>query len=126
MSTENQTFYQNSLARGFNANETTFQVTIRGFIAYFLLQCILHIDKVFFLEWSIIVVTYYFSSFLFSSNTLKIWLPQLFQAISDYQVHHNSTGSDLCTMLGELTANKFTHTNNSSGCTVVRYSTITS
>ncbi|KAL3279281.1 hypothetical protein HHI36_016789, partial [Cryptolaemus montrouzieri] len=34
-----------------------------------------------------------------SLNTLRLWLPQLFQAINDYQYYHNGTSADLCTML---------------------------
>ncbi|VEN33963.1 unnamed protein product [Callosobruchus maculatus] len=37
-----------------------------------------------------------------SNNTFKLWLPQIFQSINDYQANHNGTGTDLCTMLEDL------------------------
>nr|CAI5859274.1 unnamed protein product [Callosobruchus analis] len=37
-----------------------------------------------------------------SNNTFKLWLPQIFQSINDYQANHNGTASDLCTMLEDL------------------------
>ncbi|CAG9856907.1 unnamed protein product [Phyllotreta striolata] len=40
-------------------------------------------------------------SLIMSSNTLKLWLPQIFQAINDYQYYHNDTNS-ICVMLDEL------------------------
>ncbi|XP_023311297.1 synaptic vesicle glycoprotein 2B isoform X1 [Anoplophora glabripennis] len=51
---------------------------------------------------------------MMSANTLKLWLPQLFQAINDFQYNHNGMSSDLCTMLEDLTP-----TNSSTGtCSV--------
>ncbi|CAH1105960.1 unnamed protein product [Psylliodes chrysocephalus] len=41
-------------------------------------------------------------SLIMSSNTLKLWLPGIFQAISDYQHNHNDTSNDICIMLEEL------------------------
>lgn len=38
----------------------------------------------------------------YSLNPLKLWLPQIFQAISDYQFYHNGTSASLCTMLEDL------------------------
>lgn len=32
-------------------------------------------------------------------NTLKLWLPQIFTAISNYQQSHNGSTSNLCEML---------------------------
>lgn len=32
-------------------------------------------------------------------STLRLWLPQIFQAINDYKYYHNETTADLCTML---------------------------
>ncbi|CAH1982313.1 unnamed protein product [Acanthoscelides obtectus] len=37
-----------------------------------------------------------------SNNTFKLWLPQIFQSINDYQSNHNGTSTDLCTMLEDL------------------------
>ncbi|KAK9884935.1 hypothetical protein WA026_009171 [Henosepilachna vigintioctopunctata] len=36
---------------------------------------------------------------MMSINTLRLWLPQLFQAINDYEHLHNGTTASLCTML---------------------------
>lgn len=36
---------------------------------------------------------------IFSLNTLRLWLPQIFQAINDFQYFNNGTTSDLCEML---------------------------
>ncbi|XP_018562439.1 synaptic vesicle glycoprotein 2B-like [Anoplophora glabripennis] len=36
---------------------------------------------------------------LMSTNTLKLWLPQLFQAINDYEFDHNGASSSMCEML---------------------------
>ncbi|XP_044761381.1 synaptic vesicle glycoprotein 2B-like isoform X2 [Coccinella septempunctata] len=36
---------------------------------------------------------------MMSLNTLRLWLPQLFQAINDYEYYNNGTSADLCTML---------------------------
>ncbi|KAK9879262.1 hypothetical protein WA026_004112 [Henosepilachna vigintioctopunctata] len=32
-------------------------------------------------------------------NTLRLWIPQLFQAITDYEHYNNGTSADLCTMI---------------------------
>ncbi|KAJ8977730.1 hypothetical protein NQ317_019405 [Molorchus minor] len=37
-----------------------------------------------------------------SVNTLRLWLPQIFQAVNDYQQYHNGTSSSLCVMLEDL------------------------
>ncbi|CAH1105959.1 unnamed protein product [Psylliodes chrysocephalus] len=37
-----------------------------------------------------------------SLNTLKLWLPGIFQSISDYTNVHNGTGASMCIMLGEM------------------------
>ncbi|CAH2004656.1 unnamed protein product [Acanthoscelides obtectus] len=34
-----------------------------------------------------------------SFNTMRIWLPQIFKAINDYQLTHNGTSTDICIML---------------------------
>nr|CAH7731010.1 unnamed protein product [Callosobruchus chinensis] len=34
-----------------------------------------------------------------SFNTMRIWLPQMFKAINDYQLGHNGTSTDICVML---------------------------
>jgi VNT family MFS transporter (synaptic vesicle glycoprotein 2) len=34
-----------------------------------------------------------------SLNTLRLWLPQIFQAINDYQYFHNESSAGLCEML---------------------------
>jgi VNT family MFS transporter (synaptic vesicle glycoprotein 2) len=36
---------------------------------------------------------------MMSLNTLRLWLPQIFQAINDFQYFNNGTTSDLCEML---------------------------
>ncbi|XP_044761851.1 synaptic vesicle glycoprotein 2B-like isoform X2 [Coccinella septempunctata] len=36
---------------------------------------------------------------MMSLNTLRLWLPQLFQAINDYEYYNNGTSAPLCTML---------------------------
>ncbi|KAJ8919148.1 hypothetical protein NQ315_012134 [Exocentrus adspersus] len=36
---------------------------------------------------------------MMSLNTLRLWLPQIFQAISDYQYYHNETTTSLCEMM---------------------------
>ncbi|KAK9879264.1 hypothetical protein WA026_004113 [Henosepilachna vigintioctopunctata] len=36
---------------------------------------------------------------MLSLNTLRLWIPQLFQAINDYEYYNNGTSADLCTML---------------------------
>lgn len=36
---------------------------------------------------------------MMSLNTLRLWLPQLFQAINDYEYRHNGTTADICTMI---------------------------
>ncbi|KAJ8919146.1 hypothetical protein NQ315_012132 [Exocentrus adspersus] len=48
-----------------------------------------------------------------SVNMIRLWLPQIFQAIEDYQLHHNGTTASLCTMLQQLTPKETV-----SGCTV--------
>ncbi|CAH0554053.1 unnamed protein product [Brassicogethes aeneus] len=40
--------------------------------------------------------------FMMSLNTLRLWLPQLFQAINDYQTSHNGGTSSLCEMIESL------------------------
>ncbi|KAJ8977731.1 hypothetical protein NQ317_019406 [Molorchus minor] len=37
-----------------------------------------------------------------SVNTLRLWLPQIFQAVNDYQQYHNGTSTSLCVMLEDL------------------------
>ncbi|KAJ8977733.1 hypothetical protein NQ317_019408 [Molorchus minor] len=39
---------------------------------------------------------------LMSLNTLKLWFPQLFQAINDYEFTHNGSSSNMCDMLDTL------------------------
>nr|CAI5853540.1 unnamed protein product [Callosobruchus analis] len=34
-----------------------------------------------------------------SFNTMRLWLPQMFKAINDYQLGHNGTSADICVML---------------------------
>ncbi|XP_050510113.1 synaptic vesicle glycoprotein 2B isoform X2 [Diabrotica virgifera virgifera] len=45
-------------------------------------------------------------SVVMSLNTLKFWLPGIFQSISDYQNNHNGTSSSMCVMLGEMSKPK--------------------
>ncbi|CAH1169081.1 unnamed protein product [Phyllotreta striolata] len=40
--------------------------------------------------------------FLTSLNMLRLWMPQLFQALEDYKMGHNGSTTDLCTMLEVL------------------------
>lgn len=55
----------------------------------------------------------------FSINTLKLWLPQLFQAINDYEYDHDGVSSSMCEMLDS----GLRLTNSTSQiCEVVRYS----
>ncbi|KAK9879259.1 hypothetical protein WA026_004109 [Henosepilachna vigintioctopunctata] len=37
--------------------------------------------------------------YMMSLNTLRLWIPQLFQAINDYEYYNNGTSAPLCTML---------------------------
>ncbi|KAJ3627118.1 hypothetical protein MTP99_014522 [Tenebrio molitor] len=39
---------------------------------------------------------------MMSLNTLRLWLPQIFQAINDYEYNNNGTSASLCTMLDEI------------------------
>ncbi|XP_064212298.1 synaptic vesicle glycoprotein 2C [Tribolium castaneum] len=39
---------------------------------------------------------------MMSLNTLRLWLPQIFQAINDYQYYHNGSTTDLCTMIDQI------------------------
>ncbi|XP_063912388.1 synaptic vesicle glycoprotein 2B-like isoform X2 [Zophobas morio] len=39
---------------------------------------------------------------MMSLNTLRLWLPQIFQAINDYQFYNNGTTASLCTMLDQI------------------------
>ncbi|KAL3279274.1 hypothetical protein HHI36_016783 [Cryptolaemus montrouzieri] len=39
---------------------------------------------------------------IMSLNTLRLWLPQLFQAINDYKYFNNGTSSTLCNMLSVI------------------------
>ncbi|XP_049820151.1 synaptic vesicle glycoprotein 2B [Aethina tumida] len=43
--------------------------------------------------------------FMMSLNTLRLWLPQLFQAINDYMYMNNGTTDSLCTMIDVLRPN---------------------
>ncbi|XP_028143249.1 putative transporter svop-1 [Diabrotica virgifera virgifera] len=54
-------------------------------------------------------------SLLISVNTVKLWLPGIFQAISDYQNAHNGTSTNLCTMLEQMVPKE---TPTSENCTV--------
>lgn len=48
-------------------------------------------------------MTALYSSFIFFSlNMLRLWTPQLFQALEDYKMENNGSTSDLCTMLEVL------------------------
>ncbi|CAG9860342.1 unnamed protein product [Phyllotreta striolata] len=38
-------------------------------------------------------------SLVLSLNTIRLWLPGIFQSINDYQMNHNGSSSDMCTML---------------------------
>ncbi|GJQ69487.1 hypothetical protein Trydic_g6593 [Trypoxylus dichotomus] len=40
------------------------------------------------------------SGFMTGANTLRLWLPQIFTAINDYQVLHPNITASLCAMLG--------------------------
>ncbi|XP_015840824.1 synaptic vesicle glycoprotein 2B-like isoform X1 [Tribolium castaneum] len=51
----------------------------------------------------IILVCLIQSLFMLSVNTLRLWLPQIFQSISDYKYYNNGTTSSLCNMLQVLT-----------------------
>ena len=50
-------------------------------------------------------------------NTLRLWLPQIFTAISDYEAQHPDRGADLCTMLDAIgvAANGTSPTSTSAG-----------
>ncbi|XP_072399916.1 synaptic vesicle glycoprotein 2C-like [Diabrotica undecimpunctata] len=47
-------------------------------------------------------------TFMASLNMLRLWTPQLFQALEDYKVVNNGSTSDLCTMLTVLRPNPMT------------------
>ncbi|XP_045461406.1 synaptic vesicle glycoprotein 2B-like isoform X2 [Harmonia axyridis] len=47
---------------------------------------------------------------MMSLNTLRLWLPQLFQAIHDYEYYNNNTSADLCTMLETIRPKNVTAT----------------
>ncbi|KAJ8928319.1 hypothetical protein NQ314_019131 [Rhamnusium bicolor] len=51
---------------------------------------------------------------MMSTNTLKLWLPQLFQAINDYKFAHDGVSSSMCVMIENLGQKK----NESSPCDV--------
>lgn len=38
--------------------------------------------------------------FLSRLSGIKLWLPQIFTSISQYQSHHNGSSASLCEMLG--------------------------
>ncbi|XP_068910936.1 synaptic vesicle glycoprotein 2B-like isoform X2 [Tenebrio molitor] len=48
---------------------------------------------------NIILVCLIQTLFTMSLNTLRLWLPQIFQAINDYQYFHNESSAGLCEML---------------------------
>ncbi|EEZ98360.2 hypothetical protein TcasGA2_TC000817 [Tribolium castaneum] len=48
---------------------------------------------------NIILVCLLQTLFTMSLNTLRLWLPQIFQAINDYKYYHNDSSADLCKML---------------------------
>ncbi|XP_023311261.1 synaptic vesicle glycoprotein 2B-like [Anoplophora glabripennis] len=48
-----------------------------------------------------------------SVSMLRLWLPEMFQAIEDYKLHHNGSTDSLCTMLQQLKPNKAV-----TGCTI--------
>jgi hypothetical protein len=55
-----------------------------------------------------------FPFFGHSLNTLRLWLPQIFQAMNDYQQFYNETSIDFCKSLEMI------QPSNSTGeCTVV-------
>uniref|UniRef100_A0A6P7G9H6 Synaptic vesicle glycoprotein 2B-like n=1 Tax=Diabrotica virgifera virgifera TaxID=50390 RepID=A0A6P7G9H6_DIAVI len=58
-------------------------------------------------------------SIVMSLNTLKFWLPGIFQSISDYQNNHNGTSSSMCVMLGEMSKPK--NITSSQECSVVKF-----
>ncbi|XP_056637816.1 synaptic vesicle glycoprotein 2B-like isoform X1 [Diorhabda sublineata] len=51
-------------------------------------------------------------SLLVSVNTLKLWLPGIFQSISDYQNIHNGSSTHLCIMLEQMSPNEETTVDN--------------
>lgn len=53
-----------------------------------------------------------------SLNTLRLWLPQLFQAINDYEFDHNETSASLCTMLAVFRPSNSSRNTSSVECTV--------
>lgn len=52
---------------------------------------------------------------IYSTNTVRLWQPQLLQAVSDYQHLHNGSSASMCDMLAILTPKK----KNITTCTVV-------
>ncbi|RZB39871.1 Sugar tr and/or MFS 1 domain containing protein [Asbolus verrucosus] len=54
----------------------------------------------------IILVCTMQSMYMLSINTLRLWLPQIFQSISDYEYYNNGTTASLCTMLEILNSEK--------------------
>ncbi|CAH1113625.1 unnamed protein product [Psylliodes chrysocephalus] len=51
---------------------------------------------------NLILVCFNAFSLVMSLNTLKLWLPGIFQSINDYQNSHNGTSSTMCVMLEEM------------------------
>lgn len=64
---------------------------------------------------SVILVCLIQTVFTVGLSTLRLWLPQIFQAINDYAYYHNGTTADLCTMLNMM----HTSSNETEGCIVV-------
>lgn len=54
-----------------------------------------------------------------STNTVRLWQPQLLQAVSDYQHLHNGSSASMCEMLSILTPK----TKNITTCVVVSKNT---
>ncbi|KAI4457405.1 synaptic vesicle glycoprotein 2 [Holotrichia oblita] len=55
--------------------------------------------------WKIALAATIQSGFMLGANTIRLWLPQIFTIISDYQMLHPNTSASLCTMLGIATTN---------------------
>ncbi|KAI4457434.1 synaptic vesicle glycoprotein 2 [Holotrichia oblita] len=68
--------------------------------------------------WKISLAAGIQSALMLGTNTIRLWLPQIFTAINDYQLLHPNSAESLCTMLEIITPNDGGNTTQSKECVV--------